>query len=139
MAGRYGGSPARRGESGLPILRKMLQSEAYPALTQPSRPMAINLAHRRDLDERVERLAARLGLTGRGRKVGVIERALTTLEEQVERDHPDRGTIIAALDRYIDTGSRRRDRLMAGNGLHGDPPLSLALQEMLYDERGLPK
>ena len=86
----------------------MLQSEAYPALTQPSRPMAINLAHRRDLDERVERLAARLGLTGRGRKVGVIERALTTLEEQVERDHPDRGTIIAALDRYI------RHRLLDG-------------------------
>ena len=101
--------------------------------------MAINLAHRRDLDERVERLAARLGLTGRGRKVGVIERALTTLEEQVERGHPDRGAIIAALDRYIDTGSRRRERLMAGNGLHGGPPLSLTLQEMLYDERGLPK
>ena len=44
--------------------------------------MAINLVHHRDLDERVERLAARLGLTGRGRKVGVIERALATLEGQ---------------------------------------------------------
>ena len=100
--------------------------------------MAINLAHRADLDQRVEKLAARLGLTGKGRKTGVIERALTALEERVERDRPNREAIVASLDHYIRAGSRRCERLAAGNRLDGGPPLSLALQKALYDEHGLP-
>ena len=43
--------------------------------------MAINLVHHKDLDDRVERLAARLGLRRRDRKTAVIERALSVLEE----------------------------------------------------------
>ena len=101
--------------------------------------MAINLAHRVDLDQRVEKLAARLGLTGKGRKTGVIERALTALEERVERDRPSREAIVASLDHYIRAGSRRCERLAAGNGIDGGPPLSRVLQEILYDEHGLPK
>ena len=46
-----------------------------------NRPMAINLAHRPDLDSRVEQLADRLGLKGRGRRTATIERALTLLKK----------------------------------------------------------
>ena len=98
--------------------------------------MAINLAHRPDLDSRVERLADRLGLKGRGRKTATIERALALLEKHVAQDRPDRAAITAALDRYIAEGPRLRERLAGRNG--GDPPLSLSLQQALYDERGLP-
>ena len=31
--------------------------------------------------------------------------------------------------------TRERFECAAGNGLHGGPPLSLTLQEVLYDER----
>lgn len=98
--------------------------------------MAINLAHRPDLDSRVEKLADRLGLKGRGRKTATIERALALLEERVAHDRPDQAAIKASLDRYIADGSRLRERL-AGRGDDG-PPLSLSLQQALYDERGLP-
>ena len=67
--------------------------------------MAINLAHRPDLDRRVEQLADHLGLKGRGRKTAIIERALTLLEKHVVHDRPDRAVIEAALDRYIAKGS----------------------------------
>ena len=53
--------------------------------------MAINLAHRPDLDSRVERLADRLGLKGRGRKTATIERALTLLEKHVAQNRPGIG------------------------------------------------
>ena len=59
--------------------------------------MAINLVHRPDLDDRVENLAARLGLKGRGRKTAIIERALTALEEQQRVAHPDPTAIAASL------------------------------------------
>ena len=52
--------------------------------------MAINLAHRPDLDSRVEQLADRLGLKGRGRKTATIKRALTPLEKHVAHDRPER-------------------------------------------------
>ena len=100
--------------------------------------VAINIVHRRDLDERVERLAARLGLRGRGRKVKVVERALSALEERVARDRPDRAAIRVSLERYAHDGRRLRGRLAsldAGDGR----PLSWVLQEALYDERGLPR
>ena len=98
--------------------------------------MAINLAHRPDLDSRVEKLADRLGLKGRGRKTATIERALALLEECVAHDRPDRVAIESALDRHIAEGVRLRERL-AGQSGEG-PPLSLSLQQALYDERGLP-
>ena len=99
--------------------------------------MAINLAHRPDLDSRVERLADRLGLKGRGRKTATIERALTLLEQHVEQDRSDRAAIEAALDRYIAEGPRLRERLAGRSG--GGSSLSLSLQQALYDERGLPE
>ena len=101
---------------------------------EPTLP--INPAHRPDLDGRVERLADRLGLKGRGRKTATIERALALLEEHVARDRPDRAAIEAALDRYIAEGARLRERLASQSG--GGSPLSLTLQQALYDERGLP-
>ena len=98
--------------------------------------MAINIAHRPDLDSRVEKLADRLGLKGRGRKTATIERALALLEERVAYDRPDRMAIKASLDRYIADGSRLRERLTDRSG--DGPSLSLSLQQALYDERGLP-
>ena len=100
--------------------------------------MAINIAHRRDLDARVERLADRLALHGRGRKTAVIERALDALEERVERSRPDRAAILAALERYAVTGARSRERLADPEAADSRPP-SLLLQDALYDERGLPR
>ncbi len=100
--------------------------------------MAINIAHRRDLDERVERLADRLDLRGRGRKTAVIERALHALEEKVEQARPDRNAILAALDRLTQAGDRYRERhRRLREGECG--PLSRVWQEELYDEHGLPR
>ena len=99
--------------------------------------MAINIAHRHDLDERVERLAVRLGLRGRGRKTAVIERALDALEN-AGGDDADRAAVRASLTRYAEAAPRLRERLA-----HLEPgdgrPLSQVLQEDLYDERGLPR
>ena len=79
--------------------------------------MAINLVHRKDLDDRVERLAARLGLSGRGRKTAIIERVLTVLEEQVAHSRPRRADIEASLNRYIRAGRDcARDTATAANG-----------------------
>ena len=97
--------------------------------------MAINIAHRRDLDDRVERLAGRLSLRGRGRKVAVIERALET---QVARSRPDRAAILASPERYAEAGTRLRERQIAPQAADRRPP-SLRLQDVLYDEHGLPR
>ena len=101
--------------------------------------MAINIAHRRDLDARVERLAARLDLRGRGRKTAVIERALRALEEQTERNRPDRVDIEAALERLAEAGDRFREREGGGLSPAVDRPLSQVWQDELYDGGGLPK
>lgn len=95
--------------------------------------VAINIAHRRDLDERVEWLAARLGLRGRGRKTAIIERALAALEEQLEQAEPDVSTILASLDRLTQAGDDYRE--CAGERATA----SLAWEDQLYDEHGLPK
>ena len=100
--------------------------------------MAINIAHRRDLDARVERLAGRLALHGRGRKTAVIERALDALETQVERSRPDRAAILASLERYAAAGTRLRERPIDAEAADRRPA-SLRLQDALYDERGLPR
>ena len=99
--------------------------------------MAFNLAQRPDLDSRVEKLADRLGLTGLGRKTATIERAIALLEERAAQDLPNQAAIEMSLDRYIVNGSNLRERLVprSDDGL----PLSLSLQQALYDERGLPE
>ena len=94
---------------------------------------AINIAHRQDLDERVERLAAALDLRGRGRKTAVIERALDALEAHVERTRPRRADVLASIGRYVEAGRRLRARPDTGR------PSSLTLQDALYDDRGLPR
>ena len=102
--------------------------------------MAINIAHRPDLDERVERLAARLALRGRGRKTAVIDRALRALEERVERSRPDREDIEAALERLAQAGDRYRERQrQRGRDAGGSPPASRVWQDELYDDHGLPR
>ena len=101
--------------------------------------MAINLVHRPDLDDRVESLASRLGLKGRGRKTAIIERALTALEEQVSVAHPDPATIAASLQRYIEKGARLRAQLTGKHSPDRGQPLSTLLQQALYDEQGLPR
>lgn len=99
--------------------------------------MAINLTHRPDLENRIERLASRLGMNGRGRKTAVIERALSALEDQVPRMSPEE--ISKALEKY------GRDAHLIAAELADDPeldhskPMSQALQDVLYDEHGLPK
>ena len=100
--------------------------------------MAINLVHRPDLDDRVENLASRLGLKGRGRKTAIIELALTALEEQERVAHPDPSAIAASLQRYIERGACLRARLTENDSPDRSRPLSASLQQALYDERGLP-
>ena len=100
--------------------------------------MAINIAHRPDLDDRVERLAGRLALRGRGRKVAVIERALEALETQVARSRPDRAAILASLEGYSEAGTRLRKRPIDPETAN-PRPASLRLQDALYDEHGLPR
>ena len=102
--------------------------------------MAINIAHRPDLDERVERLAARLALRGRGRKTAVIDRALRALEDRVERSRPGREDIEAALERLAQAGDRYRERERKRGRDTGDsPPASRIWQDELYDDHGLPR
>ena len=100
--------------------------------------MTIKIAHRADLERRIEKLAERMGLKGRGRKTAVVERALAALEERLEQEQPDREAIRASLDGYIARGAGLRRRL-AGKVADRAAPLSQALQDELYDERGLPK
>ena len=98
--------------------------------------MAINLVHRPDLDNRIEKLAARLGLKGRGRKTAIIEQALAFLEERVERTHPGQEGVSTSLDRYIKSGHLLRQRqphpprrhLHAHSDLQQTPPNRLGLR-----------
>ena len=101
--------------------------------------MAINLVHRPDLDDRVENLASRFGLKGRGRKTAIIELALTALEEQERMAHPDPTAIAASLQRYIEKGARLHARLAEDHSPDQGQPLSSLLQQALYDEQGLPR
>ena len=99
--------------------------------------MAINLTHRPDLDSRVEKLASRLGLHGRGRKTAVIERALSALEAQAPRMSSE--DILKALDKYGGHADLIAAELANDPELDHSKPLSQALQDVLYDEHGLPK
>ena len=99
--------------------------------------MAINLTHRPDLDEKVERLAALMGINGRGRKTAVIERALDALEERLPCLSPE--AILASLRQFEGGGALIAAELADDPELDHSKPLSQALQDVLYDERGLPK
>ena len=99
--------------------------------------MAINITHRPDLDDRVERLANRLGISGYGRKTAVIEEALSALEERVG-NQVTKAQIRASLKSYLLNGNRLRQEVLR---LCPDirEPLSRTLQQELYDERGVPR
>ena len=99
--------------------------------------MAINITHRPDLDDQVERLAMQIGLAGHGRKTAVIERALKALEEEVGI-YPSRSEMRASLNRFLEDGPRIREDILRQN-LDLKEPLSQTLQEELYDEWGAPK
>ena len=53
-------------------------------------------------------------------------------------DRPECGSIGEALDRYIAAGPDLRRRLGKPEDAAGGRPLSLVLQDRLYDKRGLP-
>ena len=97
--------------------------------------MAINRTHRLDLDSRVEQLAERLGLKGRERETAMSGRALAVLEQHIVHPRLDKTAIAASLDRYVVNGANLRKRLTARSD--GSMPLSLSLQQALYDGRGL--
>ena len=101
--------------------------------------VAINIVHRPDLDARVEKLASCLGLSGRGRKTAVIERALAALEERERTAQLDPSAIVASLQRYIDNGTRLSAGLFEEDMPNRGQPLSALLQQSLYDDRGLPR
>ena len=99
--------------------------------------MAINLTHRPDLEERIERLASRFGMNGRGRKTAIIEKALSALEEETPRMSPEE--IVESLEAFGRDPERMAARLAEDPELDHAKPLSEALQDALYDEQGLPK
>ena len=99
--------------------------------------MAINLTHRADLDERVERLAAQMGFNGRGRKTAVIEKALAALEARVSPMDPE--SILASLKQFEGHGALIAAELAGDREPDRAKPLSLTLQDALYDEHGLPR
>lgn len=100
--------------------------------------MAIIITNRPDLERRVEQLAGRFGLRGRGRKTAVIERALAALEEGAAQDDQEQLTIKESIDRYITAGVQLRADL-AKDLPSESAPLSASLQQALYGERGLPE
>ena len=99
--------------------------------------MAINLTHRPDLDARVEKLAAHMGLKGRGRKTAVVEKALAALEDRISL--MDAESILASLKRFEGHGTLIVAELAEDLDRDRAKPLSLILQEALHDEHGLPR
>ena len=102
--------------------------------------MAINIAHRPDLDERVDYLAKVLHGGVRGSKVKVIESAIEALEEKRGVRKCSREEIRDALMKVAERGPQLRAAMLAADPtLDPDRPLSETLFEQLYDEHGLPK
>ena len=98
--------------------------------------MAIHITDRPDLEQRIERLADRFDIRGPGRKTAVIEQALAALEERAPRTDPE--AIRAHLDQFTH-GAQIAAELADDPELDHGKPLSQALQDVLYDEHGLPK
>ena len=113
------------GSRGRPTCSACWPAACAPASRRPGDGAAGT--HRHDLDERVERLAARLDLHGRGRKTAVIERALSALEEQTDGTRPDRAYVEAALERLARAGDRFRERGEVGAGLRRWQPFVAGL------------
>ncbi len=102
--------------------------------------MAINIAHRPDLDKRVEYLAKVMYGGVRGSKVKVIEKAIDALEEKRGSRKCSPEEIRTTLNRFLKNGPRlRAEALAADPTLDPSRPLSETLFEKLYDERGLPR
>ena len=101
--------------------------------------MAINIAHRPDLDRRVEVLALRLGLRGRGRKTRVIERALESLETRSSAIKTTPEEIDAFFKELSESTREMRKRFTAEFPGMSIETISRTLQDELYDKRGLPK
>ncbi len=101
--------------------------------------MAINLTHRPDLEIRIEKLADRLKLIGRGSKTATIERALDALEQKLESERPSPEYIRESLMKYAADGDKIQKQIYRKNPRLRGRPLSLALQDELYDKHGLPK
>lgn len=99
--------------------------------------MAINLTHRADLEARIDRLASRLGINGRGHKTAVIEKALGALEAQTSLMSAEE--ISRALEKFGRHADLIAAELADDPGLDPNKPLSQTLQDVLYDGRGLPK
>ena len=100
--------------------------------------MAINLTHRPDLEIRIEKLADRLKLIGRGRKTTTIERALDALEHKLDSERPSPEYIRESLSKYAANGDKIRKTIYRKHPQLRGRSLSLALQEELYDKHGLP-
>ena len=98
--------------------------------------MAIHITDRPDLEQRIERLADLFDIRGPGRKTAVIEKALAALEERAPRADPE--AIRAHLDQFTH-GARIAAELADDPELDHSKPLSQALQDVLYDEYGLPR
>ena len=81
---------------------------------------------------------ARLVERTRRRTAGPEDAARLPVEEPCRADRPKCGSIGEALNRYIDAGPGLRRRLAEQEGAGDDRPLSLILQDELYDKRGLP-
>ena len=100
--------------------------------------MAIQLTP--DLEARIEKLATLLGMNGNGSRTAVLERAIAALEEQTPEPHGMTPDEIEASLRELG-----RDADLIEAELADDPeldhgkPMSQALQDVLYDEHGLPK
>ncbi len=100
--------------------------------------MAIQLTP--DLEARVEKLATLLGMNGNGSRTAVLERAIAALEEQTPQPHgltPD--AIGALLNQFGNNADLIAAELADDPELDHDKPLSQALQDVIYDEHGLPK
>ncbi len=68
----------------------------------------------------------------------LVERTRRRGGETEGAARPESASIGEALDRYIDAGPGLRRRIAEREGAGNDRPLSLTLQDRLYDERGLP-
>ena len=101
--------------------------------------MAINLTHRPDLEAKIELLAQQLKFKGRGRKTNTIERALDALEEKLKIERPSPSYIRNSLGCLSEGGERFQAWVYRDRPYLEGKPISVALQDELYDEQGLPK
>ena len=100
--------------------------------------MAIDLAHRSDLERGAEELADRFGLRGRGRKTTITERALAAFSGSEAQDDQEQLAIEPSIARFVEARIRLRTRLAKGFP-SVSAPLAASQQQAVYDESGLPE